>query len=160
MDTNETFVLLSWHPKFSSHVWQIQICSFLHVVKLLVWNKYLKPILVHLGLSLDGSAGKESGCSAGDPGDMDLISGSGEWPWRSEPTPVFFLEKSHGQRSLAGYSPNGCQESDVTEHTHTYTHTCTHTVHLNNIWKWMNFTNIVLSKRQQKKSTYYKISFI
>ena len=28
-------------------------------------------------------------------------------PWKRErqPTPVFFLEKSHGQRSLAGYSP-------------------------------------------------------
>ena len=27
--------------------------------------------------------------------------------------------KSHGQRSLAGYSPWGRQESDTTEHTHT-----------------------------------------
>ena len=25
--------------------------------------------------------------------------------------------KSHGQRSLAGYSPQGCKESDMTEHT-------------------------------------------
>ena len=35
--------------------------------------------------------------------------------------------KSHGQRSVMGYSPRGCRESDVTEllsvHTHTYTHT-------------------------------------
>ena len=33
--------------------------------------------------------------------------------------------KSHGQRSLAGYSPWGCKESDTTErliHTHTHTH--------------------------------------
>ena len=37
---------------------------------------------------------------------------------------------SHGQRSLAGYSPEGCKESDVTEantHTHTHTHTQTAT---------------------------------
>ena len=35
---------------------------------------------------------------------------------------------SHGQRSLAGYSPEGCKESDVTEaNTHTHTHTHTHT---------------------------------
>ena len=33
-------------------------------------------------------------------------------------TPVFLLGKSHGQRSLVGYSPQGCKESDVTEHTH------------------------------------------
>ena len=27
-------------------------------------------------------------------------------------------EKSHGQRSLAGYSPWGCKESDAAEHQH------------------------------------------
>ena len=30
-------------------------------------------------------------------------------------TPVFLSGKSHGQRSLAGYSPWGCTESDMTE---------------------------------------------
>ena len=35
-------------------------------------------------------------------------------------TPVFFPRKFHGQRSLAGYSPWGCKESDRTDHaTHT-----------------------------------------
>ena len=40
-------------------------------------------------------------------------------PWKSErqPTPVFLPRESHGQRSLAGYSPWGCKESDTTEHT-------------------------------------------
>ena len=32
-----------------------------------------------------------------------------------EPTPVLLPGESHGQRSLAGYSPWGCKESDVTE---------------------------------------------
>ena len=32
-----------------------------------------------------------------------------------KPTPVFLLEKSHGQRSLTGYGPWGCKESDTTE---------------------------------------------
>ena len=32
------------------------------------------------------------------------------------PTPVFLPRESHGQRSLVGYSPGGCQESDMTEH--------------------------------------------
>ena len=29
--------------------------------------------------------------------------------------PVFLLRESHGQRSLAGYSPRGHRESDMTE---------------------------------------------
>ena len=41
----------------------------------------------------------------------------GTIPWRREwqPTPVFLPGKSHGQRSLAGYSPWGRKESDMTE---------------------------------------------
>ena len=30
-------------------------------------------------------------------------------------TPVFLPEKFHGQRSLAGYSPWGCKELDMTK---------------------------------------------
>ena len=47
-----------------------------------------------------------------------------------EGTPVFLPGESHGQRSLAGYSPRGCKESDTaeaTESTHTLTLTHTHT---------------------------------
>ena len=32
-----------------------------------------------------------------------------------QPTPVFFPGESHGQRSLAGYSPRGGKELDTTE---------------------------------------------
>ena len=41
-----------------------------------------------------------------------------EWR-RSEwqPTPVFLPGESHGQRSLVGYSPQGCKELDMTEAT-------------------------------------------
>ena len=39
-----------------------------------------------------------------------------------QPTPVFVLGKSHGQRSLAGYSPWGHKESDITEYLSTHTH--------------------------------------
>ena len=68
-----------------------------------------------LGSGFSGSSGgKESACYAGHPG---LIPGSGRSPWRRkwQPTPVFLPGKSHGQRSLAGYSPWGCKESDTTE---------------------------------------------
>ena len=51
-----------------------------------------------------GSDGKESACSAGDPGSI-----LGKVPWRREwqPTAVFLPGESHGQGSLAGYSPWG-----------------------------------------------------
>ena len=38
-------------------------------------------------------------------------------------TPVFLPGKSHGQRSLAGYSPWDRKELDMIECTHTHTHT-------------------------------------
>ena len=49
----------------------------------------------------------------------------GEIPWRTwawQPTPVFLPGESHGQRSLARYSPWSRKELDTTEgmeHTHT-----------------------------------------
>ena len=54
-------------------------------------------------------------------------------PWRQkwQPTPVFLPGESHGQRSLAGYSPWGCKESDMTEWlplslSHSQSLQCTH----------------------------------
>ena len=38
-------------------------------------------------------------------------------------TPVLLPGKSHRQRSLVGYSPEGLKESDTTEHTFTFTFT-------------------------------------
>ena len=41
------------------------------------------------------------------------------WRRKWQPTPVFLPGKSHGQRSLVGYSsPWGCKESDTTERLH------------------------------------------
>ena len=67
----------------------------------------------HTGLP-DSSDSKESVYNAGDLGS---IPGSGRPPWRRawQPTPVFLPGESHGQRSLAGYSPWGRKESDMTE---------------------------------------------
>ena len=44
-------------------------------------------------------------------------------PWRRkwQPTPVFLSEIFHGQRSLAGYSPMGHKESDMTKRLNTDT---------------------------------------
>ena len=48
-------------------------------------------------------------------GDASLIPGSGRSPREWPPTPVFLPGKSHGQRNLAGSSPQGHKESDMTE---------------------------------------------
>ena len=37
------------------------------------------------------------------------------WRWGWQPTPVFLLGESYGQRSLAGYSPWGRKASGTTE---------------------------------------------
>ena len=71
-----------------------------------------------VGLSLGfcftgGSDGKASACNAEDRG---LIPGSGRSPGEQNGnTPVLLPGKFHRQRSLGGYSPWGCKESDTTE---------------------------------------------
>ena len=49
--------------------------------------------------------------------DVGSIPGSGRSPrgGHGNPSPVFLPGDSHGQRSLEGYSPWGCIESDMTE---------------------------------------------
>ena len=48
---------------------------------------------------------------------VGLIPGLGSSPGvgKWQPTPVFLPGKFHGQRSLAGYSPRGHKELNVTE---------------------------------------------
>ena len=69
-------------------------------------------------------ASKESICSIGDTGDV-FNPWAGKIPWRRkwQPTPVFLPGESHGQRSLAGYSPWGRKELDTTEHINSLPHT-------------------------------------
>ena len=65
-----------------------------------------------------GSEGKESACSAGDTGDAGFDPWVRKIPWRRkwQHTPVFLQGESHGQGSLAGYSPGGGhKESYMTE---------------------------------------------
>ena len=73
-----------------------------------------------------GSDGKESTRNSGDP---DSITGLGRSPGKGNDNPFQYscLENPHGQRSLVGYSPWGCKESDMTErrtllHYHSWTY--------------------------------------
>ena len=58
-----------------------------------------------------------------------------KFPWRRkwQPIPVFLPGKSHRQRSLVGYRPQGCKESDTNEKLN-YHHSLT------------NFMKLILSK--------------
>ena len=66
---------------------------------------------------------KNPPANAEDMRDTGSIPGLGRSPGRRkrQPTAVFLPGESHVQRSLAGYSPWGCKESDMTEHAHTRT---------------------------------------
>ena len=74
------------------------------------------------------SESKESSCNAWEP---DSIPGSEKIPWRREwlLTLVFLPKESHGQRSLAGYSPWGHKELDR------IAVTCTHTWCATRAWE-------------------------
>ena len=64
-----------------------------------------------------GSDGKASVYNAGRPGFNPWV---GKLPWRRKwhPTAVLLPGKSHGWRSLVGYSPWGLKELDTTERLH------------------------------------------
>ena len=77
------------------------------------WGSNRLSTPVFLGF-LGGSGSKESTCNAGDLGS---IPGLGRSPGggRGNPLQYSSLENPHRQRSLVGYSPWGCKESDTTE---------------------------------------------
>ena len=64
-----------------------------------------------------GTSGKELTCQWRRRKRRGFDPWVGKIPWRRalQPTPVFLPGESHGQRSLAGYSPWDHRESDMTE---------------------------------------------
>ena len=66
---------------------------------------------------------KNPPASSGDEKDLGSVTGLG-WPpgvGNGNSLQLFLPGVSHAQRSLAGHSPQGCNNSDTTEHTHTIT---------------------------------------
>ena len=70
-----------------------------------------------------GTSGTEPACQYRRHKRAGFDSWVKKIPWRRawQPTPVFLPGESHGERSLAGYSPWGHKESDTIEATQ---HTC------------------------------------
>ena len=76
--------------------------------------KFLTNTNTQMGF-LSGSDGKESAYNVG------TWVGKNPWMRAWQPTQVFLPGQSHGQMSVAGYSPRGCKESDMAEQLHTMT---------------------------------------
>ena len=62
-----------------------------------------------------GAVVKNPLANAGDTADFDPCVRNIPWRRKWQPTLVFLPGKSHGQRSLVGYSPGDCKESDMIE---------------------------------------------
>ena len=113
-------------PILKNHQWPIArphcmymciyicICIFMNV-----YNYTYPSLIIHIfpGCSDD----KESTCNAGD---LSSIPGLGSSPGGGHGNLLQYscIENPLGQRSLAGYSPRGCKELDMTERLSTYEH--------------------------------------
>ena len=105
-------MLFNWVGKFESHP---KKCLFRPISKGCSKSNFVLSYFFNQGLGFpDGTVVKNLPANAGDKGS---IPGSGRSPERRiwQPTPIFLPGKFHGQRSLAGYSPWGHKELDMTE---------------------------------------------
>ena len=83
-----------------------------------------------------GVPGGASGNESGEDMRLRFCPWVGKFPWRRgwQPTPVFLPGESHGQRSLAGCSPQRGKASDMTESTqHARMHEQLHAKKFNNL---------------------------
>ena len=94
---------------------------------------------------LCGSDGKESTCNEGD---LAWIPGMGRSPGGEHGNPLQYthLENPHRQRSLAGYGPCCCKESDMTKRLSTAQHNAINRIILRTLLK-NQLINHVVSKR-------------
>ena len=85
----------------------------------------MEPNILHFKkVPGDGLMVENPPANAGDSGDLVLTPGLGRSPREGNCYPFQYscLENPHGQRRLAGYSPRGHKESDMTERLSTAQH--------------------------------------
>ena len=84
-------------------------------------------VTVRVALIVDFLGGSEVQNLTANTGDVGSIPGSRRSPGEGNGNPLqyYCLKKSHRQRSLVGYSPWDCKESDTTKRLHSFTHSLT-----------------------------------
>ena len=106
----------------------IPLPSWDHPPTPLSWDSLFQfvihPVLHFISCTLcmelpGGTSGKEPSCQCRRHRKCRFNPWVRNIPWRRawQPTPVFLSGESHGQRSLAGYSPYGCKELNFIEAT-------------------------------------------
>ena len=90
-------------------------------------------------------------------GDLGSIPGLGRSPGEGNGNPLqcSLSGKSHRQRSLAGYRPWGCKESDMTEHTDAFA-TLIFFLALSRATSFSFFNAIVISLARLNESSFLK----
>ena len=109
----------SWHPGIRFPASRIVRKKILLFISYPVYGTYLGQNIAGISRWFSG---KESTCQCRRCG-LDLCVRMIPWRRKWQSTPVFLPGESHGQRSLAGYSPWGHKELDTVEW-------LTHTLHL------------------------------
>ena len=117
---------LDWgHCNLNKSLLQLQLwCQISQISKLMwqfilfksLWKMEKKKKLMKQ-FCPGGADGKASCLQCGRPGFNPWV-GKILWRRKWQPTPVLLPGKSHGRRSLVGYRPWGCKESDTTERLH------------------------------------------
>ena len=104
------------------HCWMLRVVSMalwpiLNSNKI-SWNCFFSNITSLTLKYFPGGSDGKSICLQSEIPRFDPWVGKILWRRIWQPTPVFLAGKSHGWRSLAGYSPWGRKESDMTERLH------------------------------------------
>ena len=117
-----TFLCISERKKYNGNFWEANVlignarAKNVFVRKTFIFHSQDEMWATTLGGFPGGTNGKESTCQ----GRRCKRCGFDPWVEKGmrrawQPTPVFLPGESHGQRSLAGYSPWGRKESDTSE---------------------------------------------
>ena len=148
---------------YGVYIAQLYYCGFInHEKRILLLRMSLIFVDKHFGRHPGGARGKESTCQCRRHRRQGFEPWVGKIPWRRkwQPTPVFLLGKSHGQRSLVGYSP---LESQRVGHDWTCTHDCmfwlapiswflTSKIFYKATWVFLPFKLVQSSKKTQSSS--------
>ena len=117
-DVTEAIVASAVHPPAVFHQCPMMATMALKNCSLCPWPSS-RPLYLSCICFPDGTRGKEPNryCKRHKGRKFDPWVRTIPWKRKWQLAPVFLPGESHGQRSLAGYSPWGCRESDTTEAT-------------------------------------------